>query len=123
MAKRTSDLFSQLQSTLNKLADKDGTPRELANALNTWAHESADTLKERITEEVDSAVTKLGFIKREEFDRLVAEVAALKAGSASTSGNVTKRKTSHKAAPRKVVGKNTVKKSTNVKKSAKAKKR
>lgn len=123
MAKRTSDLFSQLQSTLNKLADKDGTPRELANALNTWAHESADTLKERITEEVDSAVTKLGFIKREEFDRLVAEVAALKAGSASTSGNVTKRKTSHKAAPRKVVRKNTVKKSTNVKKSAKVKKR
>ena len=78
MAKKTSELFSNLQSALNKLADKDGTPRELAAALNSWAHESADTLKLRVAEEVDSAVTKLGFIKREEFDRLVAEVEELK---------------------------------------------
>ena len=73
-----SDLFSTLKSYAQKLSDGERTPAEIAAALNDWAHESGQSLKAKITEEVESAVRKMGFVKREEFDALAREVAALK---------------------------------------------
>jgi BMFP domain-containing protein YqiC len=40
-------------------------------------------LKAKISEEVEAAVLKMGFVKREEFDALVREVNALKKGKKS----------------------------------------
>lgn len=85
MAKQpVSDLFSTLKSYAQKLSDGERTPAEIAAALNDWAHESGQSLKAKITEEVESAVTKMGFVKREEFDALAKEVAELKSARKSS---------------------------------------
>jgi hypothetical protein len=73
-----SEIFTTLKSYAQKLSDGERTPAEVATALNDWARESADSVKARIHDEVESAVEKMGFVKREEFDALVAEVKAIK---------------------------------------------
>jgi BMFP domain-containing protein YqiC len=113
MAKQpVNEVFSTLKSYARKLSDGERTPAEIASALNDWAHESGQSLKAKITEEVEAAVLKMGFVKREEFDALVREVDALKKGKKSPA----KKSATKKAA----VKKSTVKKATKpVKKSAK----
>lgn len=73
-----SELFSTLKSYAQKLSDGERTPAEIASALNEWAHESAESVRSKIHEEVESAVLKMGFVKREEFDALAKQVASLK---------------------------------------------
>lgn len=73
-----SELFATLKSYTQKLSDGERTPAEIAAALNDWAHESAESLRAKIHDEVEAAVLKMGFVKREEFDALAKEVAALK---------------------------------------------
>lgn len=73
-----TEIFSTLKSYAQKLSDGERTPAEIASALNDWAHESADSVRAKIHEEVEAAVLKMGFVKREEFDALAKEVAALK---------------------------------------------
>jgi BMFP domain-containing protein YqiC len=113
MAKQpVNEVFSTLKSYARKLSDGERTPAEIASALNDWAHESGQSLKAKITEEVEAAVLKMGFVKREEFDALVREVDALKKGKKSPA----KKSAAKKAA----VKKSPVKKATKpVKKSAK----
>jgi len=105
-----TELFSTLKSYAQKLSDGERTPAEIASALNDWAHESAESLRAKIHEEVESAVLKMGFVKREEFDALAQEVAYLKKSKAKSAS--TKRvaknsaKTSlKKSAPRKKAAK------------------
>ena len=106
------EVFSTLKSYARKLSDGERTPAEIASALNDWAHESGQTLKAKISEEVEAAVLKMGFVKREEFDALVREVKALKKGSKSPA-----KKSATKKAP---VKKSAAKKATKpVKKSTK----
>jgi len=100
-----AELFSTLKSYAQKLSDGERTPSEIASALNDWAHESAESIRGKIHEEVETAVLKMGFVKREEFDALAREVASLK-------------KTTKKSTPKKVV-KKVIKKSAARKKAAK----
>jgi len=111
MAKASNDLFSTLRTYLTKVTEGERTPAEVAAAVNSWARDSADALKAKIHEEVESSVAKMGFIKREEFDRLAAQVAAL--GGKSTSGKTSpsKKSNSTKSAVKKAGGKK-VKKAT-----------
>ena len=90
----SNDLFSSLKTYLTKLSDGEKTPQEVATALNAWARESADSLKAKIHDEVEATVLKMGFVKREEFDQLLArvdEIAPVKR----------KKKAAKKAAPAK----------------------
>jgi BMFP domain-containing protein YqiC len=105
MAKASNDLFSTLRTYLTKVTEGERTPAEVAAAVNSWARESADALKAKIHEEVESSVAKMGFIKREEFDRLAVQVAAL--GGKSTSGkkSPSKKSNSTKSAVKKASGK------------------
>ena len=107
-----NEVFSTLKSYARKLSDGERTPAEIASALNDWAHESGQTLKAKISEEVEAAVLKMGFVKRDEFDALVREVNALKRGKKSPV-----KKSATKKAP---VKKSAAKKATKpVKKSTK----
>ncbi len=109
MAKSSNDLFSTLRTYISKVTEGEKSPAEVAAALNGWARESADALKSKIHEEVEASVAKMGFVKREEFDRLAAQVAAMK-GETSAK----------KAAPKKATAKkSTAQKSTVKKASAK----
>lgn len=107
-----NDLFASLRTYLNKVSDGERTPAELANALNTWVKQSGDVLKSKIDEEVHNTVTRMGFIKREEFDELKAEIQALKK-SHSAKNSVSSNKSA--VSPKK---KASVRKSTTKKKSA-----
>jgi hypothetical protein len=73
-----NDLFASLRTYLNKVSDGERTPAELANALNNWVKQSGDVLKSKIDEEVHNTVTRMGFIKREEFDELKAQFEQFK---------------------------------------------
>jgi hypothetical protein len=107
-----NDLFASLRTYLNKVSEGERTPAELANALNTWVKQSGDVLKSKIDEEVHNTVSRMGFIKRDEFDQLRAEFNDFKKSSKGSSAKNTVN----------IPKKTTVKKTT-VKKSAAAKKR
>ena len=108
-----SELLSTLKSYTQKLSDGERTPAEIASALNDWAHESAESLRAKIHDEVEAAVLKMGFVKREEFDALAKEVASLKKKAPA------KKPTVKKSSAKKSSAKKPVKKS--VKKVAKKK--
>ena len=91
------ELLSTLKSYAQKLSDGERTPSEIATALNDWAHESAESVRGKIHEEVETAVLKMGFVKREEFDALADEVASLKKSLKKTA----ERKSPEKSAPKK----------------------
>ena len=110
MAKSSNDLFATLRTYVSKVTEGEKSPAEVAAALNGWARESADALKSKIHEEVEASVAKMGFVKREEFDRLAAQVAAMKGGTSakkaapkkiSTKKSSVKKATTKKAAPKK----------------------
>lgn len=113
MSKASNDIFSTLRTYISKVTEGERTPAEVAAAVNSWARESADALKAKIHEEVEASVAKMGFIKREEFDRLAAQVAALnvktpaKSSSAkkSSSKSAVKKSTAKKSAAKKSVKK------------------
>jgi BMFP domain-containing protein YqiC len=112
MAKQpVSEVFSTLKSYARKLSDGERTPAEIASALNDWAHESGQSLKAKISEEVEAAVLKMGFVKREEFDALVREVNALKKVKKSPAKKSAAKKAAVKKSPAKKATK-PVKKST-----------
>jgi hypothetical protein len=117
MAKASNDLFSTLRTYLTKVAEGERTPAEVAAAVNSWARESADALKAKIHEEVETSVANMGFIKRDEFDRLAAQVAALGGKSTSSKKSTSKKSDSTKSSAKKVSGKKI--KKASVKKAAK----
>ena len=96
-----AELFSTLKSYAQKLSDGERTPSEIASALNDWAHESAESIRGKIHEEVETAVLKMGFVKREEFDALAREVASLKKPKKSTAKKTAAKKIVKKSAPKK----------------------
>ena len=102
-----TELFSTLKSYAQKLSDGERTPAEIATALNDWAHESADSVRAKIHEEVEAAVLKMGFIKRDEFDALARQVAQMKKTSKKTPAKKTPAK---KTPAKRVVKKSTLKK-------------
>ena len=81
----TGELFATLKGYLNQLSDGDRTPNEVASALNGWARESAESIKAKVAEEVDAQVSKMGFIKRAEYEKLAARVEKLEKSRAKKS--------------------------------------
>ncbi|ASY29005.1 hypothetical protein A1sIIB60_03270 [Candidatus Planktophila lacus] len=112
MAKSSNDLFSTLRTYISKVTEGEKSPAEVAAALNGWARESADALKSKIHEEVEASVAKMGFVKRDEFDRLAAQVAAMKSEAS------TKKASAKKTAPKKPVAKKSAAKKSAPKKKA-----
>jgi len=113
MSKASNDIFSTLRTYISKVTEGERTPAEVAAAVNTWARESADALKAKIHEEVEASVAKMGFIKREEFDRLAAQVAAMN-GKAPAKKSPAKKSavkaTAKKSTAKKSAAKNSAKK-------------
>jgi arsenate reductase-like glutaredoxin family protein len=113
-----NDLLSALRTYLSKVSSGEKTPQEMAAALNAWARESGESIKQRVEEEVARTVKKMGFAKQEELDRLAREVELLKSKLVVTPRNATagtKSKSSQKKSPAKKTPNKAVKQS--VKKS------
>lgn len=87
--------IKDLRDNLKRLKDAD--PAELAGQVNNWLQESGEALKERIEDEVEKAVTKRGFVKRSEFLKLEARIAALE-GKSKTAAKTAAKKPEKKIA-------------------------
>lgn len=111
---KNNDLKATIKSLIEnvQLGNKSGT--EVASSVNLWLKEGGEALRVKIEDEVERSVSKMGFVKRGEFEALKQEVAALKKGTPHAAA----KKTAKKAATTKdATKKNPVKKTA--KKSAK----
>ena len=114
-----NDLFESLRTYINKVSVNEKSAAEIANSVNTWVRESGEAVKQKIEEEVEATVLRMGFVKRAEFEALASEVAKLggkkvPAKSATGKGSPAAKSATVKKSPSQ---KSTAKKST-VKKSA-----
>ncbi len=100
-----NDFFSTLRTYLTKVSDGEKSPAEVASALNLWLRESGEAIKNKIEEEVESSVSKMGFIKREEFDALARELDAIKKNMSGPK-KTTATKVKVKAQPAKKISEN-----------------
>ena len=112
---KNSDFLSTLKSIANNIQLGNKSATDVADSVNAWIKESSEALKVKIEDEVERSVSKMGFVKRGEFEALKQEVASLKnSGKRTTSGTKGSRKAPVKKS---AVSKNATKKS--VKKVAK----
>ena len=119
---KNNDIKATIKSLIEnvQLGNKSGT--EVAQSVNIWLKEGGEAIKVKIEDEVERSVSKMGFVKRGEFEALKQEVAALKKGGATkkaTTSSTKKRASTTgatKAAPKKSAAKKSAKKV--VKKSA-----
>jgi electron transfer flavoprotein alpha subunit len=116
---KNNDLKATIKSLIEnvQLGNKSGT--EVASSVNLWLKEGGEALKVKIEDEVERSVSKMGFVKRGEFEALKQEVAALKKGTPKKASKKTAKKaTGEKVSVKKKATKKTAKK-TAAKKSAK----
>jgi electron transfer flavoprotein alpha subunit len=116
---KNNDLKATIKSLIEnvQLGNKSGT--EVASSVNLWLKEGGEALKVKIEDEVERSVSKMGFVKRGEFEALKQEVAALKKGTPKKAPKKTAKKTTaEKVSIKKKATKKTAKKNA-AKKSAK----
>ena len=116
---KNNDLKATIKSLIEnvQLGNKSGT--EVASSVNLWLKEGGEALKVKIEDEVERSVSKMGFVKRGEFEALKQEVAALKKGTPKKAAKKTAKKaTGENVSVKKKATKKTAKK-TAAKKSAK----
>jgi BMFP domain-containing protein YqiC len=104
---KNSDFLSTLKSFANNVHLGDKSATDVADSVNAWLKEGGEALKVKIEDEVERSVSKMGFVKRGEFEALKQEVAALKKGNPKKSAKkatVKKavKKSAKKAAKKKV---------------------
>jgi polyhydroxyalkanoate synthesis regulator phasin len=98
---KNSDIKATIKSLIEnvQLGNKSGT--EVAQSVNVWLKEGGEALKVKIEDEVERSVSKMGFVKRGEFEALKQEVAALKKGGASAKKSPAKKTAAKKSAAKK----------------------
>jgi BMFP domain-containing protein YqiC len=104
---KNSDFLSTLKSLSNNVQLGNKTATDVADSVNAWLKEGGEALKVKIEDEVERSVSKMGFVKRGEFEALKQEVAALKKETPKKSAKKTTvkkavKKTAKKAAKKKV---------------------
>jgi BMFP domain-containing protein YqiC len=109
---KNNDLKATIKSLIEnvQLGNKSGT--EVASSVNLWLKEGGEALKVKIEDEVERSVSKMGFVKRGEFEALKQEVAALKKGSSKSSPKKAAKKAPKENASAKKAVKKPAQKST-----------
>jgi hypothetical protein len=101
-----NDLFESLRTYVNKVSVNEKSAAEIANSVNAWVRESGEAVKQKIEEEVESTVLRMGFVKRAEFEALVAEVVKLGGKPVVVKTSDAKQSSAKKAAAPKKSGTN-----------------
>ena len=98
---KNSDIKATIKSLIEnvQLGNKSGT--EVAQSVNLFLKESGEAIKLKIEDEVERSVSKMGFVKRGEFEALKQEVAALKKGSAAAKKSPAKKSAAKNPAAKK----------------------
>ena len=106
---KNSNFLSTLKSFANNVHLGDKSATDVADSVNAWLKEGGEALKVKIEDEVERSVSKMGFVKRGEFEALKQEVASLKKG---TPKKVVKKAAAKKTAVKKAVKKTAKKAAT-----------
>lgn len=107
---KNSDLKATIKSLVENLQLGNRSGTEVAQSVNLWLKEGGEALKVKIEDEVERSVSKMGFVKRGEFEALKQEVSALKKGSAATKKSAVKKSAVQKGSSKKTTPKKAVKK-------------
>ena len=99
---KNNDFLSTLKSIANNVQLGNKSATDVADSVNAWIKESSEALKVKIEDEVERSVSKMGFVKRGEFEALKQEVASLKKGAKKSA---VKKTTAKKSAVKKTVKK------------------
>jgi hypothetical protein len=98
---RNNDLRSTFKSFTENLASGNKSAADVADSLNTWLKEGGEALRVKIEDEVERSVSKMGFIKRGEFEALRQQVEELASADnlrpTTQTSNRTARKTGSKS--------------------------
>lgn len=81
---KNNDFLSTLKSLVNNVQIGDKSATQVADSVNAWLKEGGEALKVKIEDEVERSVSKMGFVKRGEFEALKQEVASLKKGKSKS---------------------------------------
>ncbi len=84
----TGDFKSTLKSLADNLSSGNKSPSDVAGSLNLWLKEGGEALRIKIEDEVERSVSKMGFIKRGEFEALKQQVAELASAGSVRSEKV-----------------------------------
>ncbi len=122
---KNSDIKATIKSLIEnvQLGNKSGS--EVAQSVNLFLKEGGEAIKVKIEDEVERSVSKMGFVKRGEFEALKQEVASLKKGGAAkkaTASSAKKRAstaTATTSSTKKSAAKKSAAKKSAAKKSAK----
>ena len=89
---KNSDIKATIKSLIEnvQLGNKSGS--EVAQSVNLFLKEGGEAIKVKIEDEVERSVSKMGFVKRGEFEALKQEVAALKKGGAAKKATASSAK-------------------------------
>lgn len=119
---KNNDIKATIKSLIENLQLGNKSGSEVAQSVNIWLKEGGEAIKVKIEDEVERSVSKMGFVKRGEFEALKQEVAALKKGGAAkrAATSSTKKRASTTGATKSATKKSAAKKSAKkvVKKSA-----
>jgi BMFP domain-containing protein YqiC len=96
----TAELFSTLKGYFGQLSGGERTAGEVASALNDWARESAESVRAKIADEVEVAVSKMGFVKREEYELLLSRIEKMERALKSKKSPEERKKKSAKSSPK-----------------------
>jgi BMFP domain-containing protein YqiC len=122
---KNSDIKATIKSLIENVQLGNKTGSEVAQSVNLFLKEGGEAIKVKIEDEVERSVSKMGFVKRGEFEALKQEVATLKKGGATkkatassakkrastaTATTSTTKKSAAKKSAKKVVKKSAVKK-------------
>lgn len=112
---KNNDIKATIKSLIEnvQLGNKSGS--EVAQSVNLFLKEGGEAIKVKIEDEVERSVSKMGFVKRGEFEALKQEVAALKKGgvtkkAATASPKKSPINSAATASPKKSAVKKSVKK-------------
>jgi hypothetical protein len=97
-----NDLKSTLKSLADNLASGNKSASEVAGSLNLWLKVGGEALRVKIEDEVERSVSKMGFIKRGEFEALKQQVAELTSAGLIGTERVKEERSPKKAARQKV---------------------
>jgi hypothetical protein len=84
------DIFASLRSYASKLSNGEKSAAEVSAALTSWAKESGEGIKDRVEVEIESALLKMGFLRKKDIAPLIKRIDELER-SAGLKGSSPKK--------------------------------
>jgi BMFP domain-containing protein YqiC len=78
------DIFSALRTYIGKMSGGEKSASEMSAALASWIEESSEGFKARIGSEIEGAAAKMGFVRKEELEELIARISKLEQAASTT---------------------------------------